>query len=1032
MGVGGHAAGQTLFDVSDQRIGAMNSTPETVRAYWRALQDIINGPLNNSYLDPRIDARTAAFRANNISYDPNTVTTVKTYISQRRAYIASQIPSATFNVTVTSFVSSSNIVTISGTAPIDVKYIMIDGVSYPISWTGTQTAPTSWSLRLPLSVSGTTNYTLTAYDRNTNVIPGTTRSLAINYTGQIEGPETNIVINEIMFSSQVPGAEYIELFNRSAGFTFDLSGWRINGLDYTFPPGSFIGPRSFLVLTKDRVQFANVYGGAVQVFDQYTGDFQHNGETITLLKPGPNGTEIVIDKVRYDNTAPWPLTADGTGSSLQVVDLNQDNSRVGNWLARYSPPVYSDPISTPEQVKDGWRFVTRTANFGTSDKLIIYPDNAGTLWLDDFSLVTGTNPAVGVNFIRGGDFTDPQTLGNPAIWGLGTNMNVSYVTNDAARPGGDGWSLRMVAPFPGSASLTNKDIVHVIQPNPGNGVQSTLSFWYFATNTTIQNLTVRILGSSFVMTTNISVFIIPSNYVPPQLIVAATNWATPGATNTGAASVAPFQPLWINEVLPQNGSGITDNFGEHDPWIELYNASTNPVSLDGLYLSANYTNLTSYSIPNGITLAPREFRIIWCDAQPAQDSGTNIHANFRLTGTNGSIALSRIYNGATQVLDYVNYSAVHPNRSYGSYPDGQPFDRQEFFYVTAGRTNNPASAPLTVFINEWMASNTNNLADEADTQYEDWFELYNPSASSVDLAGYYLTDSGTNAAGVVTNKFQFLITANMAHVIPPFGHLLVWADNEPNQNVTGSGTIRPDMHVNFALSKGGEAIGLFASDGTTIDYVTFGPQLDDTSMGRCPDGSPNIVLFDNNDPEFAPTPRAASFACGTVNHPPSLTPIDPVTVFLGETVFFTAEAFDPEAPPQTLTFSLDPGAPPNASINPSSGFFSWTPGSLSTNTIVVRVADSGSPALSDTKPVTIQVQSQPTFSLVTPSDSDLTLTWPTVPGRSYKIVYKDDLEEATWHDLGQPLHASESQNTLSITYDTTSPAHRFYRLVTLP
>ena len=312
MGVGGDGAGTGLFGASDQRVAAMYATPETVRAYWRALQDVINGPLNNSYLDPRLDARAAAFRANNVTYDPNTINTIKNYISARRTYIAGQIPSASFTVPSTSFSSSSNIVTITGTAPIDVKFIEIDGIRYPLTWSGTQTAPTGWSLRLPLGFSGTTNYALQAFDRLSNAIPGASRTLSINFAGQVEAPETNIVINEIMFNSLVPGADYIELFNRSAGFTFDVSGWRINGLDYTFPEGSYIGPRSFLILTRDRIQFANVYGGAVQVFDQYPGAFQSDGETISIIKPGLNGTEIVIDKVRYDNLAPWPGGADGT------------------------------------------------------------------------------------------------------------------------------------------------------------------------------------------------------------------------------------------------------------------------------------------------------------------------------------------------------------------------------------------------------------------------------------------------------------------------------------------------------------------------------------------------------------------------------------------------------------------------------------------------------------------------------------------------------------------------------------------------
>ncbi|HMJ91895.1 MAG TPA: lamin tail domain-containing protein, partial [Candidatus Acidoferrum sp.] len=515
----------------------------------------------------------------------------------------------------------------------------------------------------------------------------------------------------------------------------------------------------------------------------------------------------------------------------------------------------------------------------------------------------------------------------------------------------------------------------------------------------------------------------PSNYIPPQLITAATNYSTPGATNTAITNLPAFQSLWINEVQADNVQGVQDNFGQREPWIEIYNRGTNSVSLDGLYLSTTYTNLTSYAFPPGITLAAGEFRVIWCDGQPAQNSGSHVHTSFRLTSTSGSIALSRLFNGVPQILDYVNYNGVLANRSYGSYPDGQPFDRQEFFHVTAGGTNNGASAPLTVFINEWMASNTNSITDPADDNFEDWFELYNPGTNAVNLVGYYLTDSGTNAAGLVTNKFQFLITSNMAHVIPPKGHLLVWADNDhATQNMSG-GEPRPDMHVSFALSKGGDALGLFAADGTQIDYVNFGAQLDDVSRGRFPDGTANLYFMTNE------TPRAANYVPGLGNNPPVLNVIDPLTVFISETAYFTALAIDPEAPPQTLSYTLE-GAPPTATIGGTSGFFSWTPDALGTNVFTVRVTDNGAPQLTDAKTVVIRVRSQPTFGSVLRVGNELTLGWPTVPGRTYKIVYKDSLEPGPWFDLGQPLQASSE--SLSVTYDISNPPNRFYRLVTLP
>src|SRR6185503_14687017 len=182
--------------------------------------------------------------------------------------------------------------------------------------------------------------------------------------------------------------------------------------------------------------------------------------------------------------------------------------------------------------------------------------------------------------------------------------------------------------------------------------------------------------------------------------------------------------------------------------------------------------------------------------------------------------------------------------------------------------------------------------------FEDWFELYNPATNAVDIAGYYLTDSLTNGAGVVTNKFKFLITTNMAHIIPPQGHLLVWADNETGQNLSG-GVPRPDMHVNFALSLSGEAIGLFAAEGTQIDRVTFGPQTNDISQGRCADGSVNIIFM------AAPTPRTANIGCSANNTPPELASIGNRIVYLGETLSFNASATDTDSPPQTLTFLLD-------------------------------------------------------------------------------------------------------------------------------
>jgi uncharacterized repeat protein (TIGR01451 family) len=81
------------------------------------------------------------------------------------------------------------------------------------------------------------------------------------------------------------------------------------------------------------------------------------------------------------------------------------------------------------------------------------------------------------------------------------------------------------------------------------------------------------------------------------------------------------------------------------------------------------------------------------------------------------------------------------------------------------------------------------------------------------------------------------------------------------------------------------------------------------------------------------------------NQPPVLDPIADQNGDEGTAITFTATASDPDSK-ASLTFSLDPGAPAGASINASTGAFTWTPTEAQgpgTFPVTVRVSDNGSP-----------------------------------------------------------------------------------------
>ena len=157
-----------------------------------------------------------------------------------------------------------------------------------------------------------------------------------------------------------------------------------------------------------------------------------------------------------------------------------------------------------------------------------------------------------------------------------------------------------------------------------------------------------------------------------------------------------------------------------------------------------------------------------------------------------------------------------------------------FIFLAVSALPGETLANTTLVINELMADNTGSVRDQ-DGDDDDWIEIYNYGDSAVNIGGMYLTDNQSAVAGWRVPHDNSTVTT-----IPPKGFLLIWADDETNEGT---------LHAGFKLGSDGENIRLFAIDGKTlIDEVTFGPQAEDRSLGRLPDGSDNWQIL------AAPTP----------------------------------------------------------------------------------------------------------------------------------------------------------------------------------
>jgi hypothetical protein len=152
------------------------------------------------------------------------------------------------------------------------------------------------------------------------------------------------------------------------------------------------------------------------------------------------------------------------------------------------------------------------------------------------------------------------------------------------------------------------------------------------------------------------------------------------------------------------------------------------------------------------------------------------------------------------------------------------------------------------------------------------------------------------------------------------------------------------------------------------------------------------------------------------NTAPVLGAISDKYVYAGQTVRFTATATDAQSAYQTLTFSLS-NAPAGASINPSSGVFSWVttnavaPG---TNLITVQVMDNGTPPLSASRTFSVFVSASPQLTgAVAGNNGQIQITFNTLPGQNYQVQFKDNLADSSWTSLGGIIAGAGSVQTVS-------------------
>ena len=244
-----------------------------------------------------------------------------------------------------------------------------------------------------------------------------------------------VVISEVMYHPVIavgtnrvedPSLEFVELHNLTDAPTplFDLDAqhpayatntWHLDGgIRFVFPANTWLPARSNLLvvpfdpatqpelLAAFRTCYALPVG--VPIFGPFAGRLSNQGDDVALYQPDkpqpPGGPDagfvpsLLVDRVSYGVTSPWPTAANGTGDSLQRRAPQLYGNEPLNWRA--TPPTPGavtvslvDADTDGDGMPDLWEDANGLDLLNPADASLD-PDQDGLTNLEEY--LAGANP----------------------------------------------------------------------------------------------------------------------------------------------------------------------------------------------------------------------------------------------------------------------------------------------------------------------------------------------------------------------------------------------------------------------------------------------------------------------------------------------------------------------------------------------------------------------------------------------------------------------------------------------------------------
>lgn len=482
---------------------------------------------------------------------------------------------------------------------------------------------------------------------------------------------------------------------------------------------------------------------------------------------------------------------------------------------------------------------------------------------------------------------------------------------------------------------------------------------------------------------------------------STVNWYVDGRLArqfTGLSSPA-WDCVVVGSVGGNSTNGTAGNAWIDDFKVEYYDPPTVNTSPTNKTVVAG--NSATFTVTAAGTITGYQWR----------KNGTNLINGGNISGANSAtLTVSNAQAGDATSYDVAVSNGAGPVYSAAATLNVSP----KITTQPVGSTNLPASdATFTVAAGgqvtlkyQWRCNGTN---------LTDGFRILGATGPTLLITGVNQEDEGnysvvvSNTAGTATSFAVPLVVLDPPIIVTPPADVFIPAGSNATFTVTAAGTAPLFYQWRFNDTN---IVGA-----TTSSLNILNAQATDAG-GYSVEISNSVDIVISLDAVLA------------VNTAPVFATVSDRSVHAGSTVLINLSATEID-PDQILSFSLDLGAPANASVNSTNGVFTW-PTTVaddgSTNLITAHVTDDGIPPLDHTTSFTITVVSAPGIQSAEVAGGMFTLTWSAIPGKTYRVQYKETFDAADWTDLLPDVTAIGATASQS---DPLGPDQRFYRILVL-